>query len=151
MQGRCLGALEGIKRAASKEECHAHCAHTPLCYWSTFDPDHETCTLTNDCPVIDKTCTECTASEKGCLTGMSSSSSSTHQQYESPEHAEENGHAVEPNEALVDREEELLKEGKGNNHSPMFLYQYLKWMEAILCLSFYLGIMLICFYIQILT
>ena len=123
-QGKCLGALEGIKRSVSNEECHAHCVQTPLCFWSSFDPENETCVLTNDCPALDKTCKDCLASEKGCLIGQEANLNQTNlEEEEAPaalDQAEDlnSGSETESEEqSMIERlreeENEILEEGKG--------------------------------------
>ena len=76
---------------------------------------------------MDKTCTECSASEKGCLIGEDSSHSgqgdgddndhwTTETSYEGPVEAAENGDPVEAEGMLKEEENELLRAGKGWNH-----------------------------------
>ena len=70
LKGRCLGALEGVRVSQSATECSEVCAADEACKWFSFDRrDGGLCSLTNDCPVLDKTCHDgvaCTAYERAC-------------------------------------------------------------------------------------
>ena len=65
-KGKCFGAMEGVRLVNSTEDCQAECSKRDECNWHSFVPSSKSCILTNDCPALDKTCTDCVASEKGC-------------------------------------------------------------------------------------
>ena len=47
--------------------CHTECGNRTNCNWSTYQENTNICLLTNDCPVMDKTCLECRSTQLGCL------------------------------------------------------------------------------------
>lgn len=64
--GKCFGALEGIRKTESVMECMVTCQNREECEWYVFDKAASTCTLSNDCPALDKSCQTCKAYQKGC-------------------------------------------------------------------------------------
>eukprot|EP00095_Tigriopus_kingsejongensis_P006522 maker-scaffold172_size289735-snap-gene-1.33 protein:Tk06522 transcript:maker-scaffold172_size289735-snap-gene-1.33-mRNA-1 annotation:"similar to H28G03.4" len=66
LQGRCFGALEGIRKVGSARECGTICGNRLECLWHTYNPSQASCTLTNDCPALDKSCANCEVSETQC-------------------------------------------------------------------------------------
>eukprot|EP00095_Tigriopus_kingsejongensis_P006519 maker-scaffold172_size289735-snap-gene-1.29 protein:Tk06519 transcript:maker-scaffold172_size289735-snap-gene-1.29-mRNA-1 annotation:"pan domain-containing protein" len=66
LQGRCFGALEGIRKVGSARECGTICGNRLECFWHTYNPSQASCTLTNDCPALDKSCADCVVSETEC-------------------------------------------------------------------------------------
>ncbi|TRY71929.1 hypothetical protein TCAL_14859 [Tigriopus californicus] len=70
VHGRCYGALEGIRKVANAKECASMCRHRDECFWNTYDPEHESCMMTNDCPLLDRSCSNCSSSERDCTAEM---------------------------------------------------------------------------------
>ncbi|TRY71778.1 hypothetical protein TCAL_14862 [Tigriopus californicus] len=70
VHGRCYGALEGIRKVANAKECASMCGQRDECFWNTYDPEHESCLMTNDCPLLDRTCSNCSSSERDCTAEM---------------------------------------------------------------------------------
>ena len=66
VQGKCFGAMEGVRLVNNTDDCQSECSKRAECNWHSFVPSSKSCILTNDCPALDKTCTDCVASEKGC-------------------------------------------------------------------------------------
>ncbi|TRY72001.1 hypothetical protein TCAL_09539 [Tigriopus californicus] len=73
IHGRCYGALEGIRKVANARECASMCRHRDECFWNTYDPEHESCLMTNDCPVLDRSCSNCSSSERDCVAEIDAS------------------------------------------------------------------------------
>lgn len=65
-QGSCLGASEGIRMESGLSSCRQTCSDTAKCHWFTFDNSSNVCTMTADCPALDKRCQTCAASEQFC-------------------------------------------------------------------------------------
>ncbi|TRY70202.1 hypothetical protein TCAL_09641 [Tigriopus californicus] len=65
-QGSCLGASEGIRVESGLSSCRQTCSDSAKCHWFTFDNSSNVCTLTADCPALDKRCQTCAASEQFC-------------------------------------------------------------------------------------
>ncbi|XP_059085062.1 uncharacterized protein LOC131882047 isoform X2 [Tigriopus californicus] len=66
IQGRCYGALEGIRKVGSGKECGSICGQRSECTWFSYSNQTNSCTMTNDCPVLDRSCNDCQASETPC-------------------------------------------------------------------------------------
>lgn len=66
VQGKCFGALEGIRKVEDIMECKTICRNRPECKWYTYEAAEKACTITNDCPVLDKTCKHCMSYENAC-------------------------------------------------------------------------------------
>ncbi|XP_059085583.1 uncharacterized protein LOC131882454 isoform X2 [Tigriopus californicus] len=66
IQGRCYGALEGIRKVGSDKECGSICGQRSECTWFSYSNQTNSCTMTNDCPALDRSCDDCLASETSC-------------------------------------------------------------------------------------
>ena len=62
--------LTGVHAAKDAKECAELCLMEHNCNWHTFNELTMICTLTNDCPAMDKTCKMCVSSEIGCSLGL---------------------------------------------------------------------------------
>ncbi|TRY80100.1 hypothetical protein TCAL_01997 [Tigriopus californicus] len=70
VHGRCYGALEGIRKVGNVDECSSICGRRAECTWFSYSNQSSSCTMTNDCPVLDRSCSDCQASEKACAQGI---------------------------------------------------------------------------------
>ena len=71
----CFGALEGVTKVNDTEECQADCNDRLECNWHSYIPSSSSCVMTNDCPALDMSCTDCVVSERGCSNTQPNASS----------------------------------------------------------------------------
>ena len=67
--GQCVGTPMQETQASSGTECKHQCQSwdgDTSCNWITFDASSGSCTLFNECPTLDETCTTCTTAEQDC-------------------------------------------------------------------------------------
>ena len=70
VKGICTGdsKFQGESHAVEVKECVAKCNEEPECFWSTFDPNVNVCTMFSTCQHFERAnCLNCTTTKKDCL------------------------------------------------------------------------------------
>jgi hypothetical protein len=64
--GACFGHFVASDAVQSEVECLEYCQAEASCQWYSFYRSSLNCVLTEDCPIVDDACADCTHGEKSC-------------------------------------------------------------------------------------